>query len=89
MPATVTDPIGRPVVYDLGKAKRGQIKDLKRGHGKLVGEVNELIEQVRSTLNESGHEGQIVPIVVVYRRKTKRKRRRRSGLPFPLPFPGF
>jgi hypothetical protein len=89
MSATAAESIGRPVVYDLGKAKRGQIKDLKRGHGKLVGEVNELIAQVRSTLGEAGHEGQIVPIVVVYRRKTKRRRRRRSGLPFPLPFPGF
>ena len=76
------DQMSRPVIYDLGKTRQRQIKDLKRHRGKLVNEVNEVVEQVRAALREAGSDKQIVPVVIIYRRKAKKRRSGGSGFPF-------
>jgi hypothetical protein len=63
-----------PIVIDLGKEKRKRIKDLKRGRGKLLDDVARVLEEVRSTLGEEAGGKQLVPIVVVYRKKSRRGR---------------
>src|SRR5580765_1159779 len=35
-----------PVVVDLGKKRRRQIKKLRRGEGKLMDEINHLVEEL-------------------------------------------
>jgi len=87
-PTTKTDEHSlaeRLIVIDLGKAKRKRIKALKRGRGKLMGEVadalNEASNEINSRLGEEAANGLLVPVVLVYRRKRKRK-----GKGIRLPF---
>ena len=63
-----------PIILDLGKKKRRALKALKRGRGRLLDEVEQSLDEVRIGLG-SGIEGkQIVPIVLIYKRKIKRRR---------------
>jgi hypothetical protein len=74
--ATIT-----PIVIDLGKKRRKQIRALKRGSGKLMDEVAEVLNQVRGNLGPDVEMKSLVPVVMVYRQKGKR----RGGLlPFSL-----
>lgn len=61
-----------PIVVDLGTASRKNIRKLKRGEGKLDAEVREVITQLRAQLGAEAENQELVPIVVVYSRKTKR-----------------
>ena len=67
------------IVIDLGRRSKKAIKRLKRGEGRLVHEVNQAVDQVRATLPETDKNKQIIPVVIVYRKKGKRK-----GTGFPL-----
>lgn len=78
-----------PIVVDLGKTRRSRIKDLKRGRGKLVDEVHDVVTRVRDDLGPAAEGKQLIPVVIVYRRKAKKRRRRGRGLPFPIPGLGF
>jgi len=69
-----------PVVIDLGKTRRKRIKQLKRGRGKLVDETRDVVEELRDSLGAEAAGKELVPVVIVYRRKEKR--RRRSLFPF-------
>ena len=68
-----------PIVIDLGKKKRKQIRALKRGSGKLMDEVAEVLNQVRGNLGPDVEMKNLVPVVMLY----KQKDRKRGGL---LPF---
>jgi hypothetical protein len=80
-----TTPVSRasqapPVVLDLGKTKKKFIRELKRGEGKLMEDVAEAVEAVRSNLSSEMDGKILVPVVIVYQRKT-----RKSGfMPFSL-----
>jgi hypothetical protein len=76
-PAEVT----QPIVVDLGKAKKKRIRQLKRGRGPLVLEVQDVVNEVSASLGEEGAGKQLVPIVVLYRRK-QRKGYRGGLFPF-------
>jgi hypothetical protein len=68
-----------PIVIDVGKVRPKRIKDLKRGQGKLVLEVAEAVEQIRRGLGPEAAGKQLVPVVLVYRRR----RAKRSTRSFP------
>jgi hypothetical protein len=68
-----------PVIVDLGNKKKKAINKLKNGQGKLMIEVEQAVEQVRAGLPDSDKDKQIIPVLVIYRKKRKRK----CG-PFPL-----
>lgn len=68
-----------PVVLDLGKTKKKLIRALKRGEGRLMEDVAEAMEAVRSNLGSELEGKALIPVVIVYQRKTSR----RGGL---LPF---
>jgi len=72
-----------PIVIDLGKKGRKQIKALKRGSGKLREEVVDATAEVMSRLGVEAQGKEVVPIVVVYERK---RRAVRSGLKVPMIF---
>jgi len=76
-PAEVT----QPIVVDLGKAKKKRIRQLKRGQGPLVLEVQDVINEVSASLGEEGSGKQLVPVVVLYRKKQRKDYR--GGL-FPF-----
>lgn len=73
-----------PVILDLGKASRKSIKQLKRGKGKLLDDVQEAMREVQTTLGAQADGKQLIPVVLLYR---KRSKRRRGGALLPiLPF---
>jgi len=55
-----------PVVLDLGKHRRKQIKKLRKGEGKLMDDINGAIEELRTagTLSASSQ-----PVIVIVRQK--------------------
>jgi cellobiose-specific phosphotransferase system component IIA len=63
-----------PIIVNAGKKRRKVIKSLKRGRGKLMNEVSQVIEEARSGLSGDTEAKEIVPIVVIYQKKSKRKR---------------
>ena len=63
-----------PIVLDLGKVKRKQIKRLKQGTGPLLDEVHEAIASVRDELADEAEGKELVPVVLLYERKRKKKK---------------
>ena len=62
-----------PVIVDLGKQKRKAVKKLMRsGDGRLAEQVEQVIADVRSELGPDAATVELVPVVVVYRRKARR-----------------
>lgn len=59
-----------PVIIDLGKRKRKQVKKLRRGEGKLLDDVNGAVAELRTagTLNSDAQ-----PVIIVVREKRGRK----------------
>lgn len=55
-----------PVIIDLGKRRRKQVKKLRRGEGKLLNDINGAVEELR-TAGTLGADAQ--PVIVVVREK--------------------
>lgn len=68
-----------PIVIDLGKIKSKLIRDFKKGRGELVHEVEQALAETRQSLGGDAARKELVPVVLVYRKKQKR---RRNGLFF-------
>lgn len=60
-----------PIVIDLGKKKKKEIKALKRGEGGLAAEVQTAIADVRQSLGAESATKELIPVVVVYKKKAK------------------
>jgi hypothetical protein len=78
---TSTD-MTQPIVIDLGNQKPGNLKDLKKGGGKLWDEVFAVVEEVKEMLGEDADGKVIIPVVMIYREKPKRKRLDKLILPY-------
>jgi len=65
-----------PLVLDLGKQRRKRVRQLRRGEGKLMDEVNASLEELR-TAGALAAEAQAVVVIV---REKRRKMRGLSGL---------
>jgi hypothetical protein len=77
---TATEVAGiAPIIIDLGKEKKGRIKDLKRGRGRLMAEVAAVLNEVRAGLGDDAGNKQLVPVVLVYKKKNRRGGRNRGG----------
>jgi len=63
-----------PVVVDLGKVKKKHIKRLRRGEGKLIPQIDDVIEVVREELGDEIDGKELVPLVIIYREKQPRRR---------------
>jgi hypothetical protein len=59
-----------PIVVDLGKQSRKRIKQLRQGTGKLMVELNEVLDELR-TAGKVAPNAQ--PIYVVLKQKPKRR----------------
>jgi len=60
----------RPVVVDLGRKKRKQIKKLRRGTGPLMDDLQELLEKLRASGTLAAG---ATPVVMVVRQKPRRR----------------
>lgn len=63
-----------PVVVDLGTVKKKHLKRLRRGEGKLLPQIDEVVEVVRNELGEELEGKELVPLILIYREKKKRRR---------------
>ena len=66
----------QPIILDAGRRTRRMIKALKRGRGRLMDEVEEVIREYR--LSTDVENVQLVPLIMLY--GTKVQRRSRPGL---------
>ena len=69
-----------PVIVDMGKTKKKQIKRLKQGRGLLMDEVVDVLDEVADALGDELEGKMMVPIVILY--KEKPKKRTRIKFPF-------
>jgi hypothetical protein len=61
-----------PVVVDLGKTKKKDLRALKRGEGKLMEDIHRVMQEIRA--NSTALAGKdLVPVVILYRKPPKRK----------------
>jgi hypothetical protein len=67
-----------PIIVDLGKKRRKQVKKLRRGTGKLMDEVNGTLQELKNagTITSNSQ-----PVVVVVR---ERRRGSKNPLLWPL-----
>lgn len=63
-----------PIVVDMGKTKRKHVKRLKRGEGRLMEEVIDVMDEIVEALGEEVDGKTLVPIVIVYKEKGKQSR---------------
>jgi hypothetical protein len=63
-----------PIILDLGKKKKRQLRDLKRGRGRLMDDVEETLEEVRANLGAQAQDKELVPVIMIYKKKSKRRR---------------
>ncbi len=66
-----------PIIVDLGKQRPKRLKALKRGEGKLMNEVADVLEEIVLNLGDEVDEKTLVPVILVYEKKKKGKRRYR------------
>lgn len=66
--------VAAPIVIDLGKKKRRQIKRLKKHSGRLMDEVEAAVGRVLTTLGDDADDKQVVPVVFVYRKKNRKRK---------------
>jgi len=69
-----------PIVVDLGKKKKKEIKALKRGEGELAAEVQSAIADIKESLGAESASKELIPVVVVYKKKPKNGGRLRLPL---------
>jgi hypothetical protein len=71
-----------PIIIDLGGQKAKNLKALKRGEGKLWAEVQDAVDQVQAQLGERIQGQTILPIVILYEKKTTRQRLEKLVRPY-------
>lgn len=74
--------VSAPIILDMGKTKRRRVRQLKRGRGRLLDDVQDAVQQVSAEMGEQANGKQLVPVVLIYRKK--RKRGRGGNLFFPF-----
>lgn len=65
-----------PIIVDLGKKRRKTVRSLKRGGGKLLTEVNQAVDEIRTQLGSESEGKELVPVVLIYQRKQKKRKKR-------------
>ena len=71
--------VNAPIVLDVGRASRRNIRQLSSGGGRLNNDVQDALSDVTASLGEEAEGKQLVPVILVYRKKRRRKRSRGGG----------
>jgi hypothetical protein len=80
--AESTTQVTQPIIIDLGRQKAKELKEFKKGEGKLWEEVEAVLEQVQDELDETLEGKVLVPVVLLYEKKQKRQRLERLLFPY-------
>ena len=75
-----------PIILDIGKTKKKNIRDMKRGQGKIMADIQDAMAEVTLSLGDQADDKQLVPVVLIYRKKSRSRRKRRGGGVFPVLF---
>jgi hypothetical protein len=78
MAETTTTESIPPIVVDVGSRSKADIRRLKEGRGRLMREIDEVVQRTRVAAPPD------VPIVVIYRQKRRRGNRLRIPTPLDL-----
>jgi len=70
----MTATLNAPIIVDLGKASRKRVRQLKQGRGRLVDDVQDALSEVTTSLGDQADGKQLIPVVLLYRRKGRRSR---------------
>ena len=62
----------RPTVLDVGKRNAKDIRNLKKGSGRLFDKVQSAVAQVQAGV-PAGKD--ILPVVIIYRKRTRRPKK--------------
>ena len=76
-PADTTDAASGPIVVDLGKRSKKQIRALREGKGKLLSEVDEVVGELKKAGTLTSSNATVVIVVV-----RPREQRGLFGLPY-------
>jgi hypothetical protein len=83
----MTKPTGdgdaRPILIDLGKIKGKVVRQFREGRGELVGEIQHVLAESRKNLGPEAAGKELVPVVLVYRKKAKRRKNKMNRM-FPF-----
>jgi hypothetical protein len=71
-----------PVLVDLGTIKGKTVRRFKEGRGRLAGEIQDVLTDVRQRLGPEAATKELVPVVLLYRKKRKGKCKTGGGLFF-------
>jgi len=71
--------VNAPIVLDVGKASRRNIRQMSQGCGRLSSEVQDALTDVTASLGDEAEGKQLVPVILVYRKKRRRRRRGSAG----------
>jgi hypothetical protein len=71
----------QPVIVDLGKQKAKKIKGLKEGKGKLWDDMLSVVEEVKEVLGEEAEGKVLIPVILIYEKRTRRPRLDRMIFP--------
>lgn len=74
----------QPVIIDLGKQRPRSLSELKKGEGRLWGEVLDVAEEVKEMLGVEAEGKIFIPIVMLYQEKSRRRRLDLDKILFPL-----
>lgn len=64
-----------PVVVEMGKLSKKQLKAFKGGEGPLMDEVLDVLEEVALGLGQETENRTFVPVVMVFEKQPKKKKR--------------
>lgn len=71
-----------PVIVDAGSQSKGNIRRLKEGRGSLMQEIDEIVQETKSSSTVPA--GGVLPVVIVYKQKQRRRNRMRIPLPIDI-----
>ena len=63
-----------PIVIDLGKRKKKEIKQIKQGIGDIRQDVDEALEYATKALGDQAEDKILVPVVLIVEKKAKKWR---------------
>ena len=76
--------LNAPIILEIGKTRKKNIRDMKRGQGKIMADLQDAMAEVTLSLGEQAEGKQLVPVVLLYRKKSRSKRK--GGGIFPVLF---